>query len=142
MDTWRIVSSDLEEWVRRGYAAFNRRDWEAIARGLPDDFEMLDHIPPESSRRRGPNAMREVTDANADTAFADLQYEPVEVLVLEPEPDSYLVLVRVHATGSGGSSGAPVETEVAQIWTLRGGIAQRCEQFRTWDEARAAAGLD
>ena len=132
----------IEEAVARGYELFNEREWDRIARGLPEDFEAVDHVPPDELRAHGPNALREITEANGDTAFADLRMEAAEVAVAGPEDGAMRVAVRVRAWASGGASGAPVSAEIGQLWVFEGGTATRMEQFRTWDEARAAAGLD
>jgi hypothetical protein len=51
-------------------------------------------------------------------------------------------VVRILATASGGTSGVPVDSELAQIWAFESGVPVRFEQFRTWDEALAAAGRE
>jgi ketosteroid isomerase-like protein len=130
---------DLGDRIRLGFERFNERDWAGVTRGLPDDFEAVDHVPPDELRARGPGALKQITDANGDTAFADLRMEVLEVAILGEDGDLVPVAVRVGATGSGGSSGAPVEAEIAQVWTFRDGVAIRMEQFRTWAEALAAA---
>ena len=134
--------TDYEAWVKRGLDAFNRRDWEAVARGLPEHFEVHDHVSVDDVVRRGPHALREVTAVNADNAFDGLLMEPLEVLAHEPEPGVAIVAVRVKATASGLASGAPVVAEMAQVWTLRDRVPQRFEQFRQWPDALAAAGIE
>jgi hypothetical protein len=131
---------EIHERIRLGYERFNRRDWDAVARGLPETFEAVDHLDARSAR--GPNALREITTANADTAFPAMTMEPVEILVM-PDPDGReRVLVRVIATGRGGTSGLEVQDEVGQIWTFEGGVPVRFEQFRTWEETQRAAGSE
>ena len=130
---------DPVDAIKRGFEHFNRRDWDTIARGLPDDFEAVDRAPVDALRARGSYALRTITDANGDTAFADLRMEVVEALTVEPREGVLLVVVRVAATATGEGSGAPVEGEVGQIWTAEDGVLRRFEQFSTWDEARRAA---
>ena len=130
---------DLPDQIKRGYELFNRRDWDAIARALPDDFEAIDRVPPDERRERGPNALRAITTANGDAAFEDLRMEVVEVELVDGEGDELRAAVRIAASASGGSSGAAVEAEIGQVWTYRGGLPRRLEQFRTWREARRAA---
>jgi hypothetical protein len=129
---------NLADRIRLGFDRFNRRDWEAIARGLPEDFEAVDHLDEQSAR--GPQAFREITTANGDLAFADLRMEPTEIVPLPARGDRVNVVVRILATASGGTSGVPVDSELAQVWTFESGVPVRFEQFRTWDEALAAAG--
>jgi hypothetical protein len=131
---------EISDRIRLGYERFNRRDWETIARGLPDHFEAIDHL--DERRAAGPNALKEVTTANGDTAFAELRMEPVEILTVAESADRVLAVVRVAATGSGENSGISVSGEVGQVWTFEHGIPVRFEQFRTWDETRRAAGAD
>jgi hypothetical protein len=131
---------DLADRIRFGFDRFNSRDWEAFTRGFPDDFEAIDHVPPDARHAYGPDALKQITDANADTAFAGLRMEPTEISVLDSDGELVRILVRVDAAGSGGSSGAPVESEIAQLWIFRDGLPVRMEQFRTWEEALAAAG--
>jgi hypothetical protein len=131
---------DLERAIRRGFELFNERNWDVLARGFPDDFEATDHIPPDGLRTRGPYALREITEAAGDRAFADLRFEPLEIITDERPPNGANVRVRVATKGSGGSSGVPVQAEIAQLWRYEGGIPKRMDQYRTWDEACRAAG--
>jgi hypothetical protein len=132
---------NVEEGIRRGYELFNRREWDRLARGFPEDFEAIDRVPPDARHALGPGALREITEANGDNAFADLRMEATEVRVAVLDDGLTHAVVRVHAAGSGGASGAPVQGEVGQFWAFEGDRAIRMEQFRTWDEALAAAGL-
>jgi hypothetical protein len=132
---------NIDDSIRRGYELFNRREWDRIARAFPADFEAIDRVPPDERRAHGPNALREITEANGDTAFADLRMEVAEVEVAAPPGERVIAAVRIHATASGGASGVGVESEIGQAWTFDAGVVTRMEQFRTWEEARAAAGL-
>ena len=134
------MSTDLERWIEAGFAAFNRRDWDTIADGLPQHFEFHDNVPPDAIVERGPYAMKAITDANGDMAFAGLQMNPIEIELLASADDRTQVLVRVSASAAGGSSAAPVRAEIAALWTLENGTLVRIEQFRSWDDARDAAG--
>jgi hypothetical protein len=129
---------EIDERIRLGFERFNRRDWDAIARGLPDHFEAVDHL--DERQARGPNAFEEITTANGDLAFEDLRMEPSEIVALPARGERVEVLVRILASASGGTSGVPVDSELAQIWTFEAGVPVRFEQFRTWDQARRAAG--
>src|SRR5215208_7285768 len=100
---------DAVDAIKRGFGHFNRRDWDAIARGLPEDFEAIDRAPVDVLRARGPYALKTITDANGDTAFADLRMEVLEAFTVELRTDVVLVVVRVAASARGGESGAPVE---------------------------------
>jgi ketosteroid isomerase-like protein len=130
---------NLADRIRLGFDRFNERDWEALQRGLREDFEAIDRVPPDELHARGPDAMRQITEANGEVAFADLRMEVLEIEVRELGEDRALTLVRIHAAASGGASGAPVDAEIGQLWTFEDGVATRMEQFRTWEEARRAA---
>jgi hypothetical protein len=133
------MSADYEAWMKAGFAAFNRRDWDAIARGLPDDFEFHDKVPPDALVMRGPYAMRDVTEANGDLAFAGLVMEVAALETIELDGDRTQILVRVRTSAAGGHSETPVSAELGQLWTLVDGAPIRAEQFRSWAEAHAAA---
>jgi ketosteroid isomerase-like protein len=132
---------NLADRIRFGFDRFIERDWEALSRGLPADFEAIDHVPPDELRAHGPDAMQEITEANGDAAFADLRMAVLEVEVIDAGDGRDLALVRVKAAASGGASGTPVDAEIAQLWIFEGGVAIRMEQYRTWEEARRAAGV-
>ena len=128
---------DPGERIRLGYEHFNRRDWDAVARGLPDDFEAVDHVPPDELRVRGPRALQSITEANGDAAFAGLTMKVIEAREIERGGLTHVV-ARVAARASGEASGVPLEGEIGQVWTFDGGLPKRFEQFRSWDEALAS----
>ena len=131
----------LEEAIRRGFELFNARDWDRLALALPADFEAIDRVPPDALVVRGAQALRQITEANGDTAFAGLRMDPVEIRTAPSDDDVMRVAVRVRAVASGESSGVALEDEIGQTWTYRAGVPVRMEQFRTWEETLAAAGL-
>lgn len=55
------VSLDLARQLEIGFERFNRREWDAIAAALPDDFEAIDHSTPDVRRSCGRNALRDLT---------------------------------------------------------------------------------
>ena len=130
---------EIPERIRRGFDLFNRRDWDAVERGLPADFVAVDHIPPDGREARGAGALREITQTGGDSAFADLEMEATDVKLVMKEEGRVLAVVRVMSSASGGASDVPVGAEIAQVWTFENGVATRFEQFRTWDEAERAA---
>lgn len=132
---------DYPDRIRLGYERFNARDWAAIARSLPEDFEAIDRAAVDERRLLGSDALRLITTSAGDVAFADLRMEAVEIEVLASGDDEVEVLVRVSATASGATSGAPVSSGIGHVWTFVEGAPQRFEQFRTWEDARRAAGL-
>lgn len=51
------------------------------------------------------------------------------------------VLALARERGSGRGSGLVLDTEFAQLWTMRDGRAVRMQEWRTWSEALEAVGL-
>jgi hypothetical protein len=130
---------EIADRIRLGYERFNQRDWDAVAHGLPDDFVAVDRVPVDERTEHGPRALEMITKANGDTAFADLRMDVVDVETIERDGGVVVALVRIAATASGGSSGAPVNGEIGQVWTFEDGTPRRFDQYGTWDEARQAA---
>ena len=122
--------------MRDAFAAFADGDEDAVLARLSGDFELHDAMVVEDTTAlRGPEALKHNL-AQIDDAFERISYEPLEFADLG---DRILVRVRVRARGS--SSAVDVETEVAQLWTMRGTEATRLDVFPSWDAARAELGL-
>ena len=68
--------------------------------------------------------------------YPDLRVEPIEVLV-----NANRVFAWTHWTGHAAQSGAPVEMQMAQVWTVDGGKITRGEEYFDRAEALRAAGL-
>jgi ketosteroid isomerase-like protein len=66
--------------------------------------------------------------------FDPIRWEPREFI-----PAARHVVVRAHVVAYGASSGAPIEIDEAQLWTLRDGLVARLQAFPTLEEAYAAA---
>jgi SnoaL-like protein len=135
------IDDDLVgERIRRGFEFFNARDWDVLERGFSPEFQMVDRVPPDVRIANGPGALREITEAAGDFAFADLVMEPVEIQVLRPATGGIAAAVRIAARATGGTSDIPVEDEIAQTWTFdEEGVPLRVEQFRRWTDALEAA---
>jgi ketosteroid isomerase-like protein len=67
----------------------------------------------------------------------DLHWKPDD-FVAAPD-DRVVVPFRFRATGR--SSGVQVETPLVHVWTLRNGLAIRCDTYEDLAEALKAAGL-
>ena len=133
----RGVSAEQIAIMRDAFAAFARGDEDALLSRLSDDFEVHDSMVVEdTTRERGPGAMRRNLERIAE-AFERVDYEPVEFLDLDGK-----ILVRVRVRARGASSELDVETEVGQLWTMRGLQATRLEVFASWAEARRLQGLE
>ena len=90
---------------------------------------------PDSAVHRGIEAVRAQFAAWLD-AYPDLRVEP-----LEARANGDVVFAWVRFTGHGAGSGVPVEMELAQVWTMRDGRAERVVEYFDRAEGLAAAGL-
>jgi hypothetical protein len=115
--------------------AFNRRDWDGVLNGLPDDFQW--HFPAGVIDRAEPARPAQLRQAVDDlvSQFRDLKAEPLEIV--EPAPGSFVV--RLRATGAGSASGAPIQLELAQVWDFDGDTPVRVREFASFSDALAAA---
>ena len=115
--------------------AFNRRDWDAMVDGLPDEFEW--HFPAGVIDRAEPARPAQLRQAVTDlvSQFPDLEAEPLELV--EPAPGSFVV--RLRASGAGSSSGASIGLELAQVWDFDEDVPVRVREFVSFADALAAA---
>ena len=133
------MSQDHVDLIKRGMEAFNRRDWDAALELIAEDavwttyFGTLDG----ERSRYGRAAIREAWEAAAEVFGGDVyKVEPREFRDL----GGGTILVRVRLSGQGTASGVEVETEFAQLWTLRGGLAVRVDSYTDVAKALEAAG--
>ena len=125
------------EAFRAAYEAFSRGDHDAALAAIDPEFEVRDRIIPEVVGKRGPAALIENVRMVREV-FGEVTYEPREFVELDDA-----VLIRVHATVVGAAhTGLSFDMDIGQLWTLREGRAIALDIYRTWDEARAAAGLE
>jgi hypothetical protein len=126
------VSRTNVEIVRRAYL-----DPAALLDAAPvaDDAEFdFTAVYPDQPVLRGIEAMRSFRDAGPwgrSTRFEPERY-------LDVDDERVLVLVRAIATGRG--SGVPIETRIAQEFTIRGGVIVRVKVHRDHSEALKAVG--
>jgi ketosteroid isomerase-like protein len=129
--------SELGELIRRGYDAWNRRDWDTIFELLHPDIEWT---PVEfgllGETFRGHDRVRE---------FFDILFEAWDEFRVDPETmiegeETVLVIARVRTRGRG--SGAEVDTRWAHVWTAApDGRAIRMQAFDDPRKGYAAVGL-
>ncbi len=74
--------------------------------------------------------------AQMDDAFEELRYEPVEFIDAGDQ-----VLVVNHGVGTGKGSGARVEMDFSNVWTVNDGRIVRIAGYDSHAEALEAAGL-
>ncbi len=115
--------------------AFNRREWDRVLEGLPEDFEW--HFPAGVIDRAEPARPAQLKHAVTDlvSQFPDLEAEPLEIV--EPAPGSFVVRLRVR--GSGSASGASIRLELAQVWDFDRDVPRRVREFTSLSDALAAA---
>ena len=123
------------ETLRRGYAALNRGDLSVVLELLDAEIEW--HEPAKSlegGTHRGRDSFERFLDGWLES-FDDFRVEPERVV----ERGDELVVV-VHQTGTGRSSGLPIETRLAHVWTVADGKAVRWEAVADPEEALADGG--
>ena len=132
-----MVPSDDIARLRAAFDAFSRGDLDAALAGVAPDFKLRDHVIPEGTE--GPSGRDAVRANHAQLleGFDQFTLEPLEFVEIEDG-----ILVRVRAIGhSDRDGGLDVELEAGQLWRLRDGFAVSLDIYRSWDEARRAAGL-
>jgi len=123
--------------LQRMYAAFTAGDRETVAELIDPEFRLDDRVVPEASpTRTGPEAIWENAEY-AKEAFGDVTWVPVEVIDLDDR-----VLVRVQVSGTGRATALPVEADIGHVYEMRDGKTVGLTVFRTWDEAKAFAGVE
>src|SRR4051794_24831101 len=130
------MSNGNEDFIRSAYDRFNGGE-----KVPPDDLWHADGEyvnstdDPDPAIHRGIEAVRKQFKSWVDT-YPDLRVEPVELLVSDNR-----VFAWTHWTGHAAASGAPVEMEMAQVWTVEDGKIRRGEEYFDRSEALEAAGL-
>jgi ketosteroid isomerase-like protein len=128
------MSKENVEIIRQGYELFNRTGEIDPAMYHPD-FEYQEFFESPQPQRRGIEGFQQWARDIAD-AFEGFVLEPKELMDLGDR-----VLARVVLRGRGRGSGAPIETPMAVLWTLREGKIAACAVFRDEVQALEAAGL-
>ena len=113
--------------LRRGYEALNRGDLTEVM-ALIDENLVWDggDLSPDGQSPSPGRASFEAFVRSWIDAFDDFRIEPREVIELEP-----FLLAVVRQSGRGRASGAPIEIEIAHLWTIEDGRAIRLESHRT-----------
>jgi len=130
------MSQENEDFIRSAYDRFNGGEKVPSADEWHADAEYVNsRDDPDHGIHRGLEAVREQFKRWVDT-YPDLRVEPLEVLVKADR-----VFVWAHWSGHAAGSGAPVEMQMAQVWTVEGGKIRSCEEFFDRAQALDAAGL-
>jgi ketosteroid isomerase-like protein len=134
------MSQENVEIMREMFALVNERGVRAATDAFGDlldpDFELEEASDlPDRESHSGRDAFI-ANIAKLEESFEELRIEPVEFVDLG---DKLVVVVAI--AGRGRAGGAPVETTIAQLWTLRDGKAVSLRDYATKVEALEAAGL-
>ena len=130
------MSQENIEIVLAGYERYNAGERRPELWFWHEDAEY--HVAqedPDSAVRRGIDAIRDQF-ASWHEAYPDLNVEP-----LEARESGEQVFLWVRFTGHGAESGAPIEMEVAHVYTIRDGKAAKLVEFYDKSAGLEAAGL-
>jgi ketosteroid isomerase-like protein len=129
------MSQENVEAVRRQHDHF-RQTGEVLAEIYDSDAEwMAAREDPDAATHRGLEAIRGYFAQWTET------FEAIDFRTEELIDAGDMVFAWFRFSGRGITSGAPVETEQAQIWTFRDGKVVRVEEYFDRVEALEAAGL-
>jgi uncharacterized protein len=130
------MTKERVDWVRTGYAAFNRGELHEGLEGIADDvtWEVLD-VFPEKGPFHGREGILRFWQSWAET-FSEFRAEIEEIV----DVGDHIVVV-MHVSGRGHGSDAPMRTPTfAQIWTWKGDRIGRVRMVSDKDEALALVG--
>ena len=131
------MSQENVEIVRREYAAFVTRDWDALAELCHPDLEYETYGPP--GRLRGFREMTAYFDEWANV-FGELRVEAEEIVDLG---DQVVAVERQDARGLKGSEAeGTVGYTIACLISFKDGRISRVKEYATREEALEAAGIE
>ncbi|MDQ6810738.1 MAG: nuclear transport factor 2 family protein [Actinomycetota bacterium] len=125
------------ETVRRGFEAFNSGEIGRILAFAHPDFEAI--VPPELSAEpdtyRGHEGIRRYFESFKDV-MEEIHFQAERFW---EAGDS--VVADVRLTARGRETAIPVEQHIAQVWTMRDGMALRVQTYVSLSQALGAVGL-
>ena len=130
---------DHLEIVRRGFAAFNERDWRVI-RGLchPEVEWRPPRELPGSELYRGPEgverSMRDMLDA-----FSDLRAEPHRVI--DVGEGKVVALYVWRGSSASGVTVDAFEVHAGGLLEFNDGLIRRAQFFANWETPQRMAGI-
>jgi ketosteroid isomerase-like protein len=129
-----MSEADLEA-VRRSYEDFNRGDLDGwLGWFAPEATWQSAREDPDAALHSGLDEIRRFAEGWIE-AYRDLRCEPREII----EGDGgYVVWVRI--TGTGRTSGIPLDMEQAQVMTVRDDRIAATHEYFDRSEALAAVG--
>jgi ketosteroid isomerase-like protein len=124
----RITDEQIRETLQRGYDAFNRGDYDAVAELVHPDVLFI--RPGAEPALKGSDAFRAWMEPDA---FESQVSEPREV-----EIRGQRVLVHQHTTARGAGSGIEMGIDSWAVWTFdEEGRVTRIETYLDHEEAEA-----
>src|SRR4051812_23179976 len=128
------MSQENVEVIRRGF-----EHWEATGEQIAEDYSpelvVRDHQSPDQAEYHGLSGMRQWLD---DWSAA---WEAWHIDVEEILDAGDAVLVLIHHTGRGQTSGMELDSHDGMLFTFRDGKVVSLEYFTGRERALAAAGL-
>jgi ketosteroid isomerase-like protein len=131
------MSQENVEIVRSSVEAAVRNDWNAAMASVDPNVAWVEmpSLGPDASSYTGIEELREAVNS----WIAMWSEYDAEVVRYADAGDDVVVLARER--GHGGVSGAVVERELGEVFTLRDRKVVRVRLYGGWDEALKAAGL-
>lgn len=126
----------IADSARGGYAAFNRRDREAVLAMITDDFSW--HEAPEVP---GPQTAGSREEFARYLESFDALWDELRFDVRELREGDDRIYARVLLRGRGRASGDELELEIHHVWTLRGDSFAEMRAYLDRAQALEAAGL-
>lgn len=117
------MSDETVQVLRDAYAAFERRDIDAVMRALDEDIAWTTRIIlPSGATYRGHRGVGAFFDA-LNAAWEQVSVEPEEFI---DAGETIVVVVRERVTGPGGST----DTKAVHIWRMRDARATSFVEYR------------
>jgi len=132
------MSQENVEIVRRGFEAYNARDFPQLANLMTPDFvwDMSRVDAPTSARYAGLPELRGFVETWSESFASE------DVVAEEVYDAGDQVVVIVRQAGRGRASGIEIEQRFAMVWSVHDGRASRMDMYRTPEEALKAVGLE
>ena len=131
------MSQENVDFVRRAAQTYEEGDLSAVLETMSPELVTVVHPPiPLAGTYNGPEGFLQVTLDWAE-GFDELVATAEEHI----DAGGDQVVTRVRHKSRGAESGAPVETDLWYIWTIREGKSVRADIFNDRSQALEAAGL-
>src|SRR3954462_11595849 len=130
------MSQENVEIVRRIAEAYSRRDWDSALADFDPEVKWMEmpSLGPDAATYTGLEQLREAVESWIGMWG---EYD-IEVCRYVDAGDAVVALIRER--GRGGTSGATVEREIGELFTVQKGRVVRVRLYGSWSEALKAAG--